>query len=187
MRNIYSYNTLHLRRLRREPGDDTGTITNTLESNVVVGTIVLLLLLLGLLLWSLSEHGVLRVCLLDESEPPAQAGHQVLLDVCMRHAVSAESLPYGGVRVGQGVADDVRAKGKVGVELSERGFDLLEVEGLESLGAALPLFDLCLHSGVASNRYSVAGRFSMVVTEVSLRKQLLDRSGVAAWRTPRHD
>ena len=65
----------------------------------------------------------------------------------MRNAVLADRLPYYGVGVGERVADDVGAQGEVGVEFEEVGLDLLEVEGLERLGALLPFGDLRVHVG----------------------------------------
>lgn len=65
----------------------------------------------------------------------------------MRNAVLADRLPYYGVGVGERVADNVGAQGEVGVEFEEMGLDLLEVEGLERLGALLPFGDLRVHVG----------------------------------------
>jgi len=65
----------------------------------------------------------------------------------VRNAVLADRLPYCRVGVGEGVADNVGAQGEVGVEFEEVGLDLLEVEGLERLGALLPFGDLRVHVG----------------------------------------
>lgn len=65
----------------------------------------------------------------------------------MGDAVVANGLPDGGIGVGQAVADNVRAEGKVGIELGEMGLNDLEVERGELLGSLLPLLDLVGHFG----------------------------------------
>lgn len=143
--------SLYLRRLGRETCNNARPITNILQTNIKVRIIVGALLLtpatLGSLLGPLGQHNGLGVCLLDVPEPPAQVGHQVLLDKGVCDAVLAEGLPDGGVGIGDGVANNVRAESEVGVELLEVRLNGLEIEGLKRLGAGLPFGDLGVHGG----------------------------------------
>lgn len=136
----------NIRGLRWEPGDNT--VLDILQANVVVAGIVLLLVGgSGLLRGAVGEGGLFGVGLLDVPEPAGQVHHQALLDVGMGDAVVANGLPDGGIGVGQAVADNVRAEGKVGIELGEMGLNDLEVERGELLGSLLPLLDLVGHFG----------------------------------------
>lgn len=137
-----------LRGLRRESCDNTRAITNILQSDIVVGVIVLLALLaiLFVLARATRNHNhALWVGFLDVPEPAAQAGHQVLLDICVCHTVAAQCAPDGRVGVGEAIAYNMAAECEVGIEFGEMGLDSFEVERLEILGALLPLGDLGLH------------------------------------------
>ena len=143
----------HSRGLGRETCDNAGSVANILQANVVVGIVVGAALLLapaalGGFLGPLGQDDRLGVCLLDVAEPPAQVGHQVLLDEGVGDAVLAQRLPDGRVGIGERVAHNVRAQSEVGIELLEVGLNGLKVERLEGLGARLPLGDVGVHDGV---------------------------------------
>jgi hypothetical protein len=143
----YCHAVIHLRRLRRESGNDASSVANVLQSNIVVRTLILRFLpILGLFaLWPFWYYCLLWIRLLDVPEPAAKVGHKILLDIGMGDSVAAYCLPYRSVGIGKPVAHNVGTEGEVGVELGERRLDLLQVEGLESLRAVLPLFDLRIH------------------------------------------
>lgn len=139
--------------LRRESSNDT--VLNVGQSNVVVGT-SLLLLNLGLALFKLVLQ--LRVGVLEELEPTGDVGMAALAYETDGNLVGAQSSPDLLVDLANGVSAEVGSESEVLVELGDQGTDGLEVGRGEHWSSALSVE---AHDGGRKGRFWWSEKYEM--------------------------